>query len=237
MKNYLYLLGFTVFTAVFISCQEEVKKPRDNHGGHGDFEKHVKQHLIPVDQSIAMFREFESKRAKVVEPILRDIYKDSTFVDTKFVSFSLKEIKAYLKFIERIQEENPKQTVSGLRFYFAAYPNENTVGIAERAVKHPKQQTVFIAPTVDAGDIDKTYKSLNHLPFYIKGTKENPLKGDFIIIDELMVDYEKEKRLRVYNTQHNINKASFGLNMAVLGEDEITSPVYNEGEMVPPPVR
>lgn len=233
MKNFYYLLSITLFVAVFVSCESKINKPDDRKGD--SFDGLIKKHIISVDQSIAMYQEYENKRAKLVGPLLEKVYEDTSFVDTKFVSFSLEDIKEYLAFIEQIQQENPEQNISGLRFYFAAYPNAESDGF--RKIKNPRQQTVFIAPTVDAGNLDSKYKSLNHLPFYIKGTKENPLKGDFVVIEELMSGYNKKERLNTYNVKNNISKASFGLNMPTLIKIEGTSPIFNEGEMVPPPVR
>ena len=52
---------------------------------------------------------------------IKETYKNDKFQDTRFVSFSLEEIKNYIAYIESIQEQNKAYDIDGLRIYFGAY--------------------------------------------------------------------------------------------------------------------
>jgi hypothetical protein len=196
----------------------------------------VKNHLIPANQGKEMFREFEKNRIEVLDTILKERYEDDDFEDTKFIWYSLDELKAYLEYIEQIQIANPKQDVSGLRIYFGAYPNSSkfTEG---KSIKHPKQQTIFMVPTVALGKGGFKYETMNHLPFIIQSDSDNELSGSFEIVDELMLDYNKKKRLEMFRqNSQNIEKAGVSFNISLSPRRVAeTSTMYNEGEMAPPP--
>lgn len=223
-----YLSAILIVLFLLNSCKDS---PKDDFS----FDDLQKEHIISVNQGLQMYNEFKRNRDSLLQPKLRDLYQDSTFVDTKFVSFSLEDMKAYLAFIDEIQKQNPNYDISGLRVYFAAYPNAKS--FRNKDIKNPRQQTIFMAPTVNIGNVDKQYKPLNGLPFYIKGTKANPLKGEFVIIDELMIDYNKSQRLKMHLQNAKSQKASFNvINAMTFREDKIiTSTLLNEGQMIPPP--
>lgn len=228
MKQPTIALSIFLLAFLFIFSCEEVRETKDYS------DKVLNEHIIPIEQGLKMYDEFYSSRTRFIEPRLKRIFKDSTFEDTKFVSFSLEEIKSYIAFIDNIQKENPDYDVSGLRVYFAAYPNSKEFN--GKRIKNPGQQTFFMVPTVSIDNKDKTYPQLNSLPFYIQGTTENPLKGAFIIVDELMLDYNKPERLKLYKKNEARQKASFNILTSLAPNSIIaTSTFFNEGEMSPPP--
>ncbi|WP_158847563.1 hypothetical protein [Algibacter sp. L1A34] len=198
----------------------------------------LQNHLISSAQGKEMFAEFNENRTKIIEGTLQEKYKDNDFEDTKFIWYSLDEIKAYLQYIESIQKANPKQDVSGLRIYFAAYPNSKKFK-SGKSIKHPKQQTVFMIPTVGVDLGEKKHKSMNHLPFIIKSDSSNPLAGQFEIVDELMIDFNKKKRLEMYYKKaQNFQKAGVNFSASLFTARAVeTSTIYNEGEMIPPPYK
>jgi hypothetical protein len=194
-KNLLVTVSVFLLLILFI-----VYKTKNNTS----FDNLIKKHIISVDLGIKLQSEFEKNRINLIEPTLLNKYKDSVFEDTKFVWFSLEDVKQYLKFIEKIQKENPKKEVSGIRIYFAAYPNN-------QSFKHPGQQTFFMATTVNSGANNLEYTILNHFPFYIESNTQNPLKGDFIIIEDLMLgsNETKKRRINAYNGRNKFKKAGF----------------------------
>jgi len=179
-----------------------------------------------------MYNEYAETRTKLMAPILKEVYRNEEFADTRFVYFSLEDMKAYISFLEEIQQQNPDKDVSGVRVYFGAYPNAESVD--GKTVKYPGQQSVFMAPTKHIGEVDKTYPTMNNLPFCVKGTTENPLKGDFEIIESLMLDYKKEERLGKAN--ESASQKTSVQEKASVERSELTSTLFNEGQLSPPPL-
>ena len=215
----LLLIAIAVF-----SCEKNNAQSFDNL---------FKKHIISENQGVDMFREFQNSRTNVIEPILKKRYNDSAFEDTKFVWVSLDDMKEYMHFIETIQKENPKRDVSGLRLYFAAYPNSKEFN--GKRIKHPRQQTFFMIPTVKNQRATSRNVNLNHLPFVIEPKGNNALKGNFKIVEELMLDYDKKSRIDTYNKTNNVQEGSFSAIRLTNRKQETTSTIFNEGEMSPPP--
>ena len=93
---------------------------------------------------------------------------------------------------------------------------------------------MFLAPTVASGYDQTEYPALNSLPFYINATEENSLKGDFMLIDELMWNYKKDERIKAFNSLHSRTQKASLLPVALMNGFP-TSPLLNEGELAPPP--
>ncbi|CAM4407361.1 hypothetical protein ZORO111903_19210 [Zobellia roscoffensis] len=102
------------------------------------------------------------------------------FKVARYVSYEYEDLKQYLAYIEK-EAELSDEKLTTLRFYFGNYANENKFEDG-KAVKHPRQNTVMMSPTVNRdGD--------NHI-FYIDDAKEgkervvlldnnfNPRKGE-----------------------------------------------------------
>ncbi len=190
----------------------------------------VNEHLISKDSAIKMYEEYGDKR-------IRPLQNQLGFEDTRFVWFSLEDMKAYINYVESIKKENPKEKVSGIRIYFSAYPKNNKI--------ESEHQTVFMTPTVELTNRVDRYAPMNHLPFVIFPENENePLKGRFEIITELMLqDYKMEDRLNYYKQKISRNRltstgtgVSFNTTTARAANNiKVTRTIYNEGEIAPPP--
>lgn len=205
-------------SVLMVSCEDKSTKPSTEL---------IEKHIIPTKQAISMHKEFNANRTDLIQPQLRDLYNDPGFEDSKFVWFSMEELKAYMDYLEAVQKENPSQDVSGVRLYFAAYPNGKH--------KFSKQQTLFMVPTTHIGNVESNYKSLNHIPFSLKA-KKNSLKGEFVPIEALMLDYNKTQRIEAYRKVFNAKAmASQVQKREENSETTEVSLVLNEGELAPPP--
>lgn len=234
MNANLNLFSLATLIILFISCNDSTQRKSDTES----LDKLFKNKIISVEKGVTMYDEHTKKRAEILQPVLKNMYKDPTFVDTKFVYFSLQDMKDYISFLEHIQQQNPDEEVSGVRVYFGAYPEVSKN--PDKKIKHPKQQTIFMVPTKNIGKVDTEYKNMNNIPFYVRGTKDNPYKGDFVIIDELMLDYKKKLRLKKASEKTKVQKASLKPNISNLQtiKDRVnTSTIFNEGEMSPPPIK
>ncbi len=196
----------------------------------------LQSHIIPVDRALEIHHEYKAKRLELLGDTLKDIYDDNTFKDTEFNWVSLRKLKKYIAYLEAIKISNPEENVSGVRIYYAAYPNTSNA-------QYPGQQTLFMVPTVKTSyndDIDV----MNHLPFVIQPYNDgNPIKGDFIILDDLMLDYNKQERQALYyeksqsrrpgQTGSSLRSAAASAAAAV--NEGVTSTILNELNLAPPP--
>lgn len=99
------------------------------------------ENTIKPEEARALQRNYIATRAQ----ILKDTFN---YEDVRDVTFTLKEVKQYIQFIE--QELGPEKAAeTGLRVYFGAYPptpgfefGQSTVFIAP-VLPEPKQQGAF----------------------------------------------------------------------------------------------
>ena len=202
----------------------------------------LKETIIPVDNAIEMFNEFHYNRIELLEKTLKKVYRDPKFEDTKFIWMPFDKLKAYVKYIEAIQKANPEHEVSGVRLYYAAYPNKRRLN--GRKIKYPGQQTAFMVPTVRSNNKKEKEELMNHLPFAIKPeSNNNPIKGRFVIIEKLMLSYHnvKERVNAFYKNskqEKNLKSLSFASVASVSAlnaDDGLTSTISNEFQQAPPP--
>lgn len=216
-------IAIFTFLLVLSSCSEPNKKH--------DVKVETPNQIIEIKTAIKMYQEDLKIKEKVINPTLKELYQDDTFVDTQFAWFSLDEMRDYIKYIDAIQKENPQHNVSGIRVYFGRYSKNN-------ATKYPNQQTVFMVPTVNNKGINSNHENLNHLPFAILPNEgNNPIKGEYAIIEELLLNFNKKDRIKNFmNNSTNTQKAGFSSpTIDYSPVQQLTSVILNEGEMAPPP--
>jgi len=211
----------------------------------------IEKHILPIDNVIEMHDEYDRKRIQLLQEKLRDEYQNPKFEDTKFVWMPLEDLKAYVSYIEAIKNANPEDNVSGIRLYFAAYPNKRQLN--DREIKYPGQQTAFMVPTVESFNRNERFPTMNHLPFAIKPESDsNPIKGSFVILEKLMLGYHNGRdRVKRYYENSKQNRpqgtttgsqgttgAPTGFSArssAVRNNEELISTAYNEFQLAPPP--
>lgn len=225
MKKSYFLLT-VIFTLILLVCCKSLQLPSYNLEILGN-------HLISVDRATEIKNRYQTERIDLLENQLKDLYNNDDFRDSKFAWLPLDKMKAYVAYIESIKVANPEENVSGIRLYFATYPN-NVSG-----EKYPGQQTFFMVPTVKTDFNDTTFETMNHLPFVIQpNNSSTPLKGEFIILDELMQTYKRDVRYSSYHTNNNEPQRT-GLqtsrSSARLAQGEVTKTILNEFNLAPPP--
>jgi len=222
-QNLIFYIPILLFFITIFSCSEQpsqiiIKKNNPNQ-------------IISIDKALRIFKNEKQIKNKIINPTLREVYKDDSFEDTEFAWFSLSEMKNYINYIETVQKENPKNKISGVRVYMGRYDRETSE-------KYANQQTVFFVPTVANKTINSSFENLNHLPFGIlPDNANNPLKGQFKVIEPLVYDTEdKKKRIHAFEKSNAVvDEAGFGFAPIFRNEIELTSLVLNEGELAPPP--
>lgn len=144
----------------------------------------VPSQIIPVKQAIDMRNEYKN----TIAPIIEDRKKD--YKATEFAYVELDTLKKYIAFLEQVQKKNPKQKITGLRIYFAAYPK--TITNPYYKMRELGRETVFIAPTMpfafgNLSKFQKERKYLQNVPFSIvPQNSKDKYVGQFKIIDELL---------------------------------------------------
>ncbi|AUC75763.1 hypothetical protein [Olleya sp. Bg11-27] len=217
----LKLLFLATVILLINSCEFGNKKPNEI----------PPKQIVKIEKAINMFNTEKQLKERVINPVLKKIYKDQQFIDTEFAWFSLDQMRQYINYIDAIQKANPKENVSGIRVYLGRYNNKTSD-------KFANQQTVFFVPTVENAIAKSKFKTLNHLPFAIQpNDNSNPIKGQFTILESLVYDTQdkKERINKYYKTQKTQQKAGFNFSFLPKFKTELTSTILNEGELAPPP--
>ena len=133
-SNYPKLLsGIALLFLVFIvhSCQEKQEQP-ENGITQEHIDSMVENHIIPLDEAIEMYKKYSTDRVEILNDTLKEKYRKPDFEDTRMVWFDIKDVRAYLKYLE----ENTSEA-EGLAFYFGVNSDQ-----AQQGKNH---QSFFIA--------------------------------------------------------------------------------------------
>ncbi|WP_299888510.1 hypothetical protein [uncultured Lacinutrix sp.] len=220
-----HLLLTVIFAAILLVCCKSLHISPFNP-------EVLANHLISSDRANNIKELYKTDRIDLLDDILKDRYNNNEFRDSKFAWFSLEKMKSYINYIEAINSANPEKVVSGIRIYFAAYPNQSNE-------EHPGKQTIFMVPTVKTAFNDTEFEIMNHLPFEVQPSNSNmPLKGEFKILDDLMLRYKKDERYSLYSNNSN-NSQRIGISSnttsSQLMREDVTKTILNEGDLAPPP--
>lgn len=217
--NKVALLAVLLF--ILISCKERCSKLC--YTG-------VPEQIIDVSQAEQMYQEYRTNFAPIIEEAKSE--QGNPYLTTHFAYVDLQQMKKYIAFLEEVERLNNKK-ISGLRFYFAAYPNSPKMTNG-KATKHKGRETFFIAPTMQIenskivrGTLPYNFMNLRNLPFYIKpNNKKNKYIGEFKVINSLLYskDFGKTINSKIGDTLQKTNETN-----------EKTSVIMNDFALTPPP--
>lgn len=220
MKNHslFYAVIALMFINSAISCEDQ-KKPEIQG---------VPSHLISVKQGVVMKQEYKSKIGQLIE----SSNEDPNYSATQFAYIELDSLKKYIAFLEHVEKLNKKK-ISGLRIYFAAYPEKENPDFTSL---HPGRETLFFAPTMeqkDNGNLtdeQKKFGYLRNVPFAIvpKDAKEKYV-GKYKAIEGLM--FPKDVRSSD-STKESAQKPVLSKFVEDNGESSL---ILNELNVCPPP--
>ncbi|GAA4239529.1 hypothetical protein GCM10022291_34200 [Postechiella marina] len=221
----------TIFVMVIALACTKKEKTASVKEDKKDKDYTAPKNIIDVEKSINLYNAYSKSRSEYVAPYLQKIYENPNFQDTKFVWYSLEEMKEYIAYIEKVQRENPAYDITGIRFYYGAYSQKS------QSKRFPNQQTLFMAPTMKTSKSGSKYPNMDNIPFYIEYTDEsNPIKGKLVAIPSLMLEQNQKRTQPYFKT--NTQKGSFNLftsSTLTTAAARRTSVIKNEGEMSPPP--
>lgn len=218
--------SFLILSFLLLSCNEK-KNNADIQGiignekieGMIDINKLAPQQIISINQAVEMKNVYNTSISPLIE-----MANGNDYQATDFAFISLDSLKKYITFLEKIENLNNKK-ISGLRFYFAAYPNQNKFTSVDKEPKYIGRETFFIAPTVeiDETDLSKEFTNLKHVPFAITPSGSNKYVGNYKTITNLFNFGNYSKNLKTTTT----NKTE--------QNTEDTSLILNELQLTPPP--
>jgi len=156
--NQTKLWGYAVFSIVFfsiISCGDN-QKPQDEKP-----EVLAPAQIVGINAAKSMYENYSNRRVPLIQK-----YEDSInraiaetqeeakpFDVARFIYYDYKTIKDYLAYIEQ-ESEKAGVEISTLRFYFSNYQNEQYFPNSEEEIKHPRQNSVMLSPTIKKGKRD-----------------------------------------------------------------------------------
>ncbi|GAA4775657.1 MULTISPECIES: hypothetical protein [Flavobacterium] len=173
--------------------------------------------IIPVNKGIMMKQTYNND----IQSIIERNRENGAYQGTEFAWINIDSLKNYIALLDKVSELNNKK-ITGVRIYFSEYPKTGQYSKEQIANLIPGRETIFFAPTIAtaSSETSKRFPILEHVPFSIKNTGENKLKGNFEVITRLLSEGER-------------NNTSFQKQKLV--EENETSLLLNEVAMFPPP--
>ena len=128
----LITISVFLFATILFSCQQ--KQQHVDSITQEDINSMKENHLISLSDAVKSYKRYDKDRVKILKDTLEKKYKDPKFKDTRMVWFDIKDVRAYLKYLE-----NNTSEAEGLAFYFAVNSDKGN---------QKNQQSFFIAPTI-----------------------------------------------------------------------------------------
>lgn len=217
MKKFTKNLSVSILTIgvlLLISCDDK------NEG----IEENIPKQIISISQAIEMKNEYNSTISPLIEGAKS--LGENEYQATEFAYIDLDSLKKYISFLEKVEKLNKKK-ISGLRFYFAAYPNKKRYKSINKEPKYLGRETFFIAPTIEIEEteLSRTFTNLKHVPFAIVPSGKDKYIGKFTTINELITTKNSKNQLL------NLKKSE----ERQIQAEESTSLILNELQLTPPP--
>lgn len=145
----------------------------------------LEKKFISIEKSVEIKNIYSNDIGKLIETNKDD------YDHTQFTWLSLETLKSYIATLEEVGKINQKE-VSGIRIYFAKYPESGDYSNEEIENLKPGRETMFFAPTmkVAVNDSNKDYEVLQNVPFSIKSIGADKYVGNF-------------EEINVFNTETN----------------------------------
>lgn len=164
--------------------------------------------IISTNKAQVLFDSYSERRSPIIQEYEDKLDPSTTFDVARYSYYNLESLKNYIAFIEQ-EAKKANVKITNVRFYLANYPDS-------KEYKHPKQNTLFLAPTTTIDGKDYAFSVITNGKAY----KPKLLKDNFII--------------KPYK-QTITDEASFFPNISFFDEEYEQSLILNELEVIPPP--
>ncbi|MDH7445441.1 hypothetical protein [Aquimarina sp. 2201CG14-23] len=147
------------------------------------------------------------KREELINEVVGTDGEDNDFKATRSLFYDLDDLNNYLAYVKK-QSRKAKVKPTGLRFYFALYPDDYLRG--EKDKKYAKRQTIFIAPTKEVKDAAGNTEQLGYTLDNNYGVQllREKLDFDSRATDKKGKSYQKASFLNFSNNTQEIEENS-----------------------------
>jgi hypothetical protein len=185
----------------------------------------IEKKIISIEKSAEIKNTYSNDIGSLIETNKDD------YDHTQFTWLSLETLKNYIAILEEVGKINQKE-ITGIRIYFAKYPESGDYSNKEIENLKPGRETFFFAPTMLAEDneLNKKYPILQNVPFSIKFNGDDKYIGGFEEILALKAETKTNNSLQ--NLKTNTSKQSFSF---TLDDISNTSIMMNDLMSFPPP--
>lgn len=127
------------------------------------------------EDSINRIRDYDKMKQKQHKQKDSEANVPKPFDVARYIKYDYKTIKQYIAYIEQ-EAKAADVEISTLRIYFSNYPDQKFFSDSKEPIKHPRQNSVMLSPTIKKGNRDYL--------FYIddatqEGSKAVLLNDDF----------------------------------------------------------
>ena len=218
-------LGFIVFVLAAFSLNSCAEK-KENVQDREQTEVLAPNQIIPIAEAKGMYDNYSNRRVPLIQKYEDSINDNKEKFDVaRYVSYDYETIKQYLAYIEQ-EAQKANVEISGLRFYFSNYPNEAFFPGTKDSLKHPRQNSILLSPTLKRRDRDYL--------FYVEGDGE---QGQAVLLSD---SFGEIKGMGNVTESTKTSYASMlpSLNMTTTSSTNLygrSSLTMNRGTGAPPP--
>lgn len=172
--------------------------------------------IISVEQAVEMKDYYQDSIGSLIKG--KNSTVDKEYEPTLFGFIELDSLRQYIDYLNEVERLNKKK-ISGIRVYFAAYPD--TLKNSTKDQIYRKRETFFFAPTmeVEPNEWSREYPNLKNIPFYIEPSGKSKLIGKFKAIDNLLCKHDSRPIIKKNTVKESVK----------------TSLILNEFQITPPP--
>jgi len=153
MKHPVKIAGLFMASSLLLlgACQEAPKKDAPTEAVKKERVEPPKG-IISLGESKSLYDHYTRNRAGLIQEFEQERDPEGKFEPARFTAFNFAEIRQYMDFIEQ-QAQGAGVDIASLRFYFANYPDNDKFPDG-RTVVHPRQNSIFIVPTMEVDGQD-----------------------------------------------------------------------------------
>lgn len=215
MKSSINFGLYLIMLFIVLACNNYKKDEQESLNKIKQPEK-----IVSIAEAKNGYDNYTKKRVALIETAEEPYEDGKKFIASRYGDYDIETLKNYIAYVEQ-EAKVAGVKVETLRFYFSTYPDKKAYP-NKKEIKHPRQNTFFILPTMEVNKI-------NH-GFYIKnlgdGKKEAALIKDY--------NFAVEKGMgTTLHTQKSLASIVPSSSNSLFEEDE--SLIMNLGHMGPPP--
>lgn len=245
MKNFGKNLSFVAFAIALlltfnVSCKPDPKteqeEPTDT-GSNDTIRVEAPEQIIDLDEGRSLYSKYDNRRVVLIERSEEPKPDGSKFDAARYVDFDYKVIRQYLDYVDQEAQSANVNNIATLRLYFGNYADQEKFKDG-KPVKHPRQNTIFMLPTVEENDsiwgfyTDAGSKEGERIAVLLRGNLQT--KGPMGAAQEQGMGMKEEDDKKAY-AGFALPSATSNTSAPVPLYQNGHSLILNEGSSAPPP--